>query len=267
MACEAMLADAVDGTLGAVDKVWFEQHIQSCVVCAERFANAQRGSAWLEMLKTTRPEPGMDLMARILAETSEKAPIAAYVPAPLAAPAPNPFLSGNLIPFPRMVQPKAPWKMLLEPRLAMTAAMAFFSIALTLNLSGVRLNDLHASDLTPANLERAYDAAHNRAVQYYDSLRVVHVMESRLEDIKEANADRVQRNRGAQDAPRTQPQPEQPKAEPKQDNKNGGGSSRRENPGQPSAVVVAEEKTGESLWTRNSLLAAVWQLNFRGGRG
>ena len=270
MACEAMLADAVDETLGAVDKTWFDQHIQSCVVCSERFANAQRGSAWLEMLKTTRPEPGMDLMARILAETSEKAPIAAYVPAPITLPAPNLYLSGNLVPFPRMVQPKAPWRTLLEPRLAMTAAMAFFSVALTLNLSGIRLNGLHASDLNPANLERSYDAAHNRAVQYYDSLRVVHVMESRLEDIKEANQDRGGRflAPGAQTAPKTRPseKPVPPEAQPKDDRKNGG-TSRREVPGRPSSVVVAEETISNSLWSRNALLAAVWQLNFAGGRG
>ena len=267
MACEAMLADAVDETLGEVDRVWFNQHIGTCVVCSERFANAQRGSAWLEMLKTTRPEPRADLMSRILAETSEKEPILAHEPVPLAFPVPTPYLSGNLIPFPRMVQPKAPWRMLLEPRLAMTAAMAFFSVALTLNLSGVRLNELNASDLRPANLERSYDAAHNRALQYCDSLRVVHVMESRLEDMKQANEDRGERSTvpSSQSAPQTRQS--QPKTKPEGDKDSGGGSSRRESPGNPSFIVVAEDKGDDSLWTRNSLLAAVWQLSFAGGRG
>ena len=31
----------------------------------------------------------------------------------------------------------------------MTAAMAFFSIALTLNLTGIKLTEIRASDLTP----------------------------------------------------------------------------------------------------------------------
>ena len=36
-----------------------------------------------------------------------------------------------------------------EPRLLMTAAMAFFSIALTLNLTGVRLSAVRLADLRP----------------------------------------------------------------------------------------------------------------------
>ena len=40
-----------------------------------------------------------------------------------------------------------------DTRLMMTAAMAFFSIALTLNLAGVRLTGLRLADLTPASLE------------------------------------------------------------------------------------------------------------------
>ena len=275
MACEAMLADAVDETLGEIDQRWFDQHIGSCTSCSERFANAQRGSAWLELLKTSRPEPGNDLVARIMANTGEQVEVR---PVAVAAPAAAPWRV-PLIAFPRIVQPKAPWRMMLEPRMAMTAAMAFFSLALTMNLMGVRLNEIRASDLKPANLERSLDAAHNRAVQYYDGLRVVHVMESRVEDLKQANEDRELRDTGAgrrdkpsQSAPA--PAPEQ-KSDPKDEKKpgTGPGTSKRESPlkspGRASSVMVAEEKVGggSSVWTKSALLAAVWEFNFAGGRG
>ncbi len=268
MACEAMLADAVDETLGEIDRRWFDQHVGSCTVCAERFANAQRGSAWLELLKTSRPEPGDDLVARIMANTGEQVevrPVLTPIPAAAAWRVP-------LIAFPHLVQPKAPWRMMLEPRMAMTAAMAFFSLALTMNLMGVRLNEVRASDLKPANLERSLDAAHNRAVQYYDGLRVVHVMESRVEGLKQANEDRELRDTGAgrRDKPsQSTPAPEQ-KSEPKDERKPGAGSgtSRRESPGGASSVMVAEDEAGggTSVWTRSALLATVWEFNFSGGR-
>ena len=36
----------------------------------------------------------------------------------------------------------------------MTAAMAVFSLALTLNMMGVRLHDVHTADFTPSGVRR-----------------------------------------------------------------------------------------------------------------
>jgi hypothetical protein len=278
MACEAMLTDAVDETLGAVDKAWFDQHIAGCVRCAERFADAQRGSAWLEMLKSSRPEPAGDLVARIMAETTGRAEIPVVgVQVPVRVQA-QPFLTPfgtmsvpvttNLIPF-RPVRQVGPTgirgigRMLLEPRLAMTAAMAFFSIALTMNLTGVHLNELHASSLKPANLQRSYFQASTRAVQYYDSLRVVHVLESRVDDLRQATEEREQERRTpTQSVPKSEPgteQKEQNKTEP------GPGTSKRETPGKQPFLLVADDRAS-SVPTSKPLMAAVWQMNLAGGR-
>src|ERR1039457_1082978 len=62
-----------------------------------------------------------------------------------------------------------------QPRLAMTAAMAFFSIALTMNLTGVHLQDLRASDLKPSSLKRDFTNANASVKRYYEGLRVVYV--------------------------------------------------------------------------------------------
>ena len=69
VACEAMLADALDGSLGETDQAWFDGHVRSCAECSDMLADAQRGAAWLEMLRTPRPEPSARLMERILTQT------------------------------------------------------------------------------------------------------------------------------------------------------------------------------------------------------
>jgi hypothetical protein len=224
IACEEMLVDAVDQTLSPADQVWFDRHVSTCVECSQRMAEAQKGAAWLTMLKSPRPEPSAQLMERILAATSESS-------APMAKPAPTPT---RILPF-RVPTPsfraasRGAW---LEPRLAMTAAMAFFSVALTLNLSGVKLSEIHASDLSPTNLKRTYYQANAQVARYYDNLRVVRVMESRVDDLREANSDRVAEPE-AQPEPEKipAPQPDKPSDKPdKQDDKPNPGVSRRDTP-------------------------------------
>ena len=200
--CEAVLADASDGTLSAADQAIFDRHIATCDVCSEMFADAQRGAALLSMLKPHRPEPPAALLERILALTSNPAAsvpetrTTATLPQSVLAPAPASPMGigngiGNVVPFPARpalrFNLRAIGQTMLQPRLAMTAAMAFFSIALTLNLTGVHLNELKASDLKAANIERNLSDANARAVRYYENLRVVYELESRVRDLQHAN--------------------------------------------------------------------------------
>jgi hypothetical protein len=75
-----------------------------------------------------------------------------------------------------------------EPRLLMTAAMAFFSIALTLNLTGVRLSAVRLSDLRPTAvrsfMERRLTMASTPIVRYYDHLRFVYEVQSRMRELR-----------------------------------------------------------------------------------
>ena len=116
-------------------------------------------------------------MARIIAQTSG-VQLTGLQPA-LAA--------GYELPFRQsfMVQFRSLGTVLLQPRLAMTAAMAFFSIALTLNITGVRVRDLSLNGLRPSNIQRSFFQANVRAIQFYDNLRVVNDMESRLQDAQQ----------------------------------------------------------------------------------
>ncbi len=203
--CEAMLADVLDGTLSAEDQELFNSHVKGCANCNQMLADAQRGAAWLELLRTSRPEPPAALLERILAQTG----VATVAEAANLSILPSSILgvsglggledraaavtgrSATVLPFPRRVMAafhiKTVGQILLQPRLAMTAAMAFFSIGLTLNLTGVRLNEFRASDLKPSNVKRSFYQANAHVVRYVDNLRAVYELESRVRDLQRSS--------------------------------------------------------------------------------
>ena len=225
--CEAMLADALDGTLSATEQAAFDLHMVACPSCAGMLADAQRGAAWMELLHTPRPEPPADLLERILAQTSafhtsaeaeaQTTGAAAgklYPPivlgstdrlrpvapntllghpmrAPAAATPASAFAPANVLPFRARITHglRSLGHTMLQPRLAMTAAMAFFSIALTLNLTGVHLSQLRASDLKPSSIMRSCYEAKAKVVRYSDNLRVVYELESRVRDLQHSSDD------------------------------------------------------------------------------
>src|SRR6201999_2536884 len=132
-ACEAWCLDAVDGTLTAAEQAMFDRHVTGCVKCAEQFSEAQRGAAWMEMLKEHRPEPSPGLMQRILAQTSEAEiskvfPRFGQVPTPRFAVVPKRGLREKLWDSIESTFMFDTSQSHFQPRMAMTTAMAFFSI-------------------------------------------------------------------------------------------------------------------------------------------
>lgn len=265
--CEAMLADALDGTLSPADQAMFNLHMASCSTCSAMLADAQRGAEWLEMLKSPRPEPSAALLERILAQTCNAEPDAAANqpqlvagkqrsgyglwqpstilghsgPVPVAAMGPaGAYAPTNVLPFRSRVAAgfrlRSISQTLLQPRLAMTAAMAFFSIALTLNITGVRISQLRVSDLRPATIKRNITDANASVHRYYDNLKVVYELESRVRDLQRSSNDNDQYSLpSSQSAPAAQPQQPATQQAPAQKPdsrqsrpKPGPGSSRRE---------------------------------------
>ncbi len=196
--CEAMLPEAVDGTLSETEQRAFDKHVAGCIECSNELAEAQRGAAWLGMLKSQAPEPPARLLASILAQTSGS-PAVAYQPAPA------PVYSWGPLPQP-LPAPRQPFRWsyvrrqfadvfsienaraTFQPRLAMTAAMAFFSIALTLNLTGIRLSNLRASSFTPSALQRTAADAGASATRMFQNNRAVYQVESRLSELRNDDA-------------------------------------------------------------------------------
>jgi hypothetical protein len=76
-----------------------------------------------------------------------------------------------------------------EPRLLMTAAMAFFSVAMTLNITGVRLSSLRLSDLQPSTMrsymERQLTMASTPIIRYYDNSRLSYEVQSTMRELRQ----------------------------------------------------------------------------------
>lgn len=216
--CEGMLLDAADGLLLPDEQTHFDLHLAECPACTRLFADVRRGSAWMEMLKEAPPVPPAGLVDRILAKTSGDPEVHAGVMAQVAHAA---SLFGDsqakVLPFrvpAHLQQPRTRMQRMvhtvMQPRFMMTAAMAFFSIALTMNIAGVRLSSLRASDLKPSSIKRSFWAANGRAVRYYDNLRVVYELESRVHEMQRDNDTEAAPQRGIVNTPQSDPQPTRP---------------------------------------------------------
>ena len=177
---ETLLADALDGLLRPEDEATFSSHMAVCASCTALFEEARRGREWLEFL-SPEPEVPEGLLDKILTQTgpghtSEYKLATADNILPMAIPAwQRPGMMGRVRRF-------------AEPRLLMTAAMAFFSIALTLNMTGVKLADLRLSNLRPTAvrsfMERRLTMASTPIIRYYDHLRLVYEVQSRMQEIR-----------------------------------------------------------------------------------
>jgi hypothetical protein len=178
---ETLLADALDGLLKPEDEAIFSSHMAICAACTALFEEARQGREWLEFL-SPEPEVPEGLLDRILAQTGP-GQVEGYGLAPATG--------DNVVAMPQ------PWqrpgfmariRRFAEPRLMMTAAMAFFSIALTLNLTGVHVTELRMSDLRPTAvrsfMERRITMASTPIIRYYDHLRFVYEVESRMREFR-----------------------------------------------------------------------------------
>jgi hypothetical protein len=73
-----------------------------------------------------------------------------------------------------------------QPRFAMSFGMAFFSLSISLSLAGVKLSNLRNVDLRPAAIKRTYYETSGRVVKYYENIRFVYEIESRVRQFKRA---------------------------------------------------------------------------------
>jgi hypothetical protein len=84
----------------------------------------------------------------------------------------------------------------------MSFGMAFFSISVLLNLAGFKTSDLKRLDLRPSALIRGYYETQGKIVKYYENIRFVYEIESRVQQLKKATTP---------ENPPAQPQPKERK--------------------------------------------------------
>lgn len=174
-----------DGRLSAARRDSFEAHRRVCAVCGPLFADAQAGQQWLRSLEAV--EPPVNLVHNILAATSgvvSTRPLAATrdgSAAPIGERARewwDSFSASFFTPVAAFVR---------QPRFVMSFGMIFFSFSLALSAAGVKPKDVAKVSLRPAALRHAYNDAQIRVVKYYDNIRFVYEIESKLRELKRAN--------------------------------------------------------------------------------
>jgi len=166
---DALLTDAIDGVLQGEQLALFEQHRDSCATCKALFAEVSAGADFLGSLNDV--EPPRYLMHNILAATSGVASEAVVT-------LPKRSLWERLRYDIRPILAPA-----FSARFAMSAATAFFSLTLVMNMTGLR-----PSDLKPRNIEHKFYSSQAKILKYYENMRVVYEFESRVRDLRRATS-------------------------------------------------------------------------------
>jgi hypothetical protein len=74
-----------------------------------------------------------------------------------------------------------------QPRFVMSFGMIFFSFSMVATLAGVKPSDVAKVNLRPSVLQHAYNSAQIKVVKYYDNIRFVYEIESKVRELKRAN--------------------------------------------------------------------------------
>lgn len=198
---DALLSQAIDGTLAGDKLTAFEAHARECGTCGPLLQEAESGRSWLKSLAAV--EPPDDLLTNILLETSGVRPARAR--------GKTPWMTRIRDLAELIVSPVA--GVVKQPRFAMSFGMAFFTLSVTMSVAGVKLSDLRHLDLRPSAVRRTYYETSGRVVKYYENIRFVYEIESRVRQFKQstmpAEQPREDRNNRKENKSNTSGQPDQ----------------------------------------------------------
>jgi hypothetical protein len=175
-------AEAAPGSL-APERRAFAAHRQSCAVCGPLFAQTREGMLLLRALPEV--DPPKNLVHNILAATSlTEAPAeTADRGRALATPSLQPR-------WKKLLQPAPVLGALLHSRFAMSFCMAFFSLSLTLSLSGVKITDVYKMVSHPSTFGRSvvlqYTQVEAKVTRYYENMRIVYRVESTVQQLRKS---------------------------------------------------------------------------------
>ncbi len=171
---EILLCDYVDGTLRGAEKSALESHLAECSACAELAKDVAGVTAFIDTVAAA--EPPAELLTRIL----------------------------HVIPNGRQKTERPAWwrklfggwvNTVLSPRYAMGMAMTVLSFSMIAKFAHIEPRNFTQADLDPVKIWAGIDdRAHrswDRAVKYYDNLRLVIEIQSRLKEWTDQDASQV----------------------------------------------------------------------------
>lgn len=176
---DALLSQAIDGTLAGEKLASFEAHGRVCQLCGPLLHEAEAGRSWLKALAEVEPPP--ELVTNILLRTTGVVSAQHHVAGKMETDS----WVGRIRNWAGVIGSPV-IAMARQPRFAMSFGMAFFTLSVTLSLAGVKLSDLRHMDLRPSAIRRTYYETSGRVVKYYENIRFVYEIESRVRQFKEA---------------------------------------------------------------------------------
>ncbi|HEX3351670.1 MAG TPA: hypothetical protein VHS34_02510 [Terriglobales bacterium] len=203
---DALLNEALDGSLTGPKLESFQAHARVCAVCGPLLTEADAGRRWLKSL--VEVEPPANLMHNILLATTGQESRRVAV-----RPESNPSWLDKVTAWLRPVFTPV-LAVSRQPRFAMSFGMAFFSLSISLSLAGVKVSDVRHVDLRPSAIKRTYYETTGRVVKYYENIRFVYEIESRVREFKKVAtppepAPKPQNNNKEQKNNNTSGEPEQ----------------------------------------------------------
>ena len=168
---DILICDYVDGALNATARAAVESHLTGCASCRALVDDSRAVLSFLEGVPAVEPPP--HLITRIINDVPSRHSAEGIRPGGVGG-----WLRGWMKP-------------LLQPRLAMGMAMTILSFSM-LGRFTAPVKQLKPSDLDPVKVWAAVeDKSHriwDRTLKYYESLRVVYEIQSRLKDLSDQEA-------------------------------------------------------------------------------
>jgi hypothetical protein len=163
---EILLCDYLDGALHLERKAEVEAHLAGCASCASLAKDAQVAVEFIGRAEVVEPPP--ELLTRILfdlrGEIQREAPLASGVRKWFAH-----------------------WlRSALQPKFAMGMAMTILSLSMLGRFAGIEVRQLNPADLDPAKIVMSVEDRVHRGwlavVKYYESLRLVYEIQTRIQE-------------------------------------------------------------------------------------
>jgi hypothetical protein len=167
---EILLADYVDGNVTIEQRRAVEAHADGCPECRELLRDVFHAVSFLEKAEEVEPPP--ELVTRIVYQAPQGR---------VRIEGEHHGLFSRI--FSNWLQP------ILQPRIAMGMAMTILSLAMLGRCTGVQVQNIKSADLSPIalwnGLEDKVYRSWDRTVKYYENLRLVYEIETRLKDLND----------------------------------------------------------------------------------
>jgi anti-sigma factor RsiW len=165
---EIALCDHLDGTLTGRAKAEFDQHLAGCAACAEIARDAGSALSFIERVADVEPPPELVNKLFAIAQLPE---------------ARTRVRRGIRGWFQKLFQP------MLQPRMVMGLSLTILFFGMMARCAGIPGRRLSPADLDPAHVwagvEDKVQRGWERSVKFYENLRFVYQIQSRLREWRE----------------------------------------------------------------------------------